>query len=468
MVESLQEHSADPNYFLGRQAAFARSSISAQKWLAEVLDDHHSNFEQNQVEILFPSESAAAPRSELQMPVPRVTARPISKPRATAGRTIALVSCVSKKSVRPMPARDLYISDWFQKASAYVEQTADRWYILSAKYGLVDPDAVIEPYDETLKTMPAAARRAWARRVLVQLSPSLKQGDHLVILAGEAYREHLLDPVRAIGYPVEIPMQGLRIGEQLRWLTDQLRIEPDSEKPTGRLDDVRRFYRILDRLEARLGGRRVLGECDGRMEWPERGVYFFFEPGENRTSSGARARVVRVDTHALQAGSKSTLWGCLRQHRGTVAYGGNHRGSVFRRHVGAALIRRHRWPESMTGEWGQGSSASQELRESEGRLEKAVSWHLQHMPVLWLGVGDDPGPDSVRGTIERNAIALLSNTHSEEKPIDPPSDTWLGRWADREEVRRSGLWNVNHLDEGYDPGFLDLFEQHVDGVPGRH
>ena len=384
-------------------------------------------------------------------------------------RRIALVACVSKQNARPMPARDLYISDWFRKASAYAERTADQWYILSAKYGLVDPDTVIEPYDETVKTMPVAARQAWARQVLVQLSPSLKRGDHLVILAGEAYREHLLDLIRAIGYQVEIPMQGLPIGEQLRWLNEQLRSEPDRVESTGgRLDDVRRFYQNLDQLEARLGGRRVLGECDGRMEWPARGVCFFFEPGENRTSSGSGARVVRVDTHALKAGSKSTLWGCLRQHRGTVAYGGNHRSSVFRRHVGAALIRRHRWPESMTGKWGQGSSASREVRESENRLEKAVSWHTQHMPVLWLDVDDDPGPESVRGTIERNVIALLSNTHSQEAPIDRPSDTWLGRWADREEVRRSGLWNVHHVDEGVDPGFLDLFKEHVDRMPGRH
>jgi hypothetical protein len=25
-------------------------------------------------------------------------------------------------------------------------------------------------------------------------------------------------------------------------------------------------------------------------------------------------------------------------------------------------------------------------------------------------------------------------------------------------MRESGLWNSNHVDETYDPGFLDLFE----------
>jgi hypothetical protein len=67
--------------------------------------------------------------------------------------TIALVACVSKKNTTPMPARDLYISAWFRKASMYAARVADRWYILSAKYGLVAPDTMIKPYDETLNKM---------------------------------------------------------------------------------------------------------------------------------------------------------------------------------------------------------------------------------------------------------------------------------------------------------------------------
>ena len=41
-------------------------------------------------------------------------------------------------------------------------------------------------------------------------------------------------------------------------------------------------------------------------------------------------------------GSTSTLPGRLRQHRGvTSSGGGNHRGSVFRQHVGRCLAVRH-------------------------------------------------------------------------------------------------------------------------------
>jgi len=121
-----------------------------------------------------------------------------------------------------MPARDLYISDWFRKASVYAARVADEWYILSAKYGLVAPDTVIKPYDETLNRMPAAARRSWAERVLPDLRRVLQPGDHVVILAGVKYRENLVNPMQKMGCRVEIPMEGLGIGKQLSWLKQQL------------------------------------------------------------------------------------------------------------------------------------------------------------------------------------------------------------------------------------------------------
>ena len=233
----------------------------------------------------------------------------------------------------------------------------------------------------------------------------------------------------------------------------------------ARLQHVQRFYETLAKLEESLGGKRTLGTVDGAMTWPRRGLYFFFEPGEMRTTSGLGLRVTRVGTHALKAGSKSTLWGRLRAHRGTQKGlrpgGGNHRGSVFRLHVGTALIGRDDWPEEITAQWAVGSSAKREVRAKEYPLEQAVSEYIRSMPFLWLEVDDEPGPASLRGYIERNSIALLSNLDCREASIDRPSTGWLGHWAASEHVRCSGLWNVNHVAKEYDPDFLDVLDQQV-------
>lgn len=162
-------------------------------------------------------------------------------------------------------------------------------------------------------------------------------------------------------------------------------------------------------------------------------------------------------------GSGTKLWTRPSQHKGPArSGGGNHRGSIFRLIVGNALIKKHgyRYPT-----WGQGNSANREIRQREQALEIEVSQEIGKMPFLWLTIDDDAGPDSKRGYIEQNAIALLSNFG--KTPLDPPSQQWLGRYSEREKVRSSGLWNSNHVDEQYDPGFLGELERLVSESESR-
>ncbi len=227
-----------------------------------------------------------------------------------------------------------------------------------------------------------------------------------------------------------------------------------------RLDDLKRFYAVLDELGKNFGGARQLTECSGRMNWPQRGIYFFQEAGECGFDTGSDRRIVRVGTHALKTGSGTKLWTRLSQHRGPArSGGGNHRGSIFRLIVGTALIERDSYDYPS---WGQGSSARREVREREQPLEQAVSVVIGDMPFLWLAAEDEPGPYSLRRYIERNAIALLSNFGKE--PLDAPSRDWLGHFCNRKRVRISGLWNSNHVDEQYDPAFLDTLERLIDGT----
>jgi hypothetical protein len=226
----------------------------------------------------------------------------------------------------------------------------------------------------------------------------------------------------------------------------------------GRNSDLQEFYAILAALEKRVGKPRTLANCSGRLGWPRGGVYFFMEEGENRSRSGIGPRIVRVGTHALTERSKTKLWTRLLQHRGSKKTGdGNHRGSIFREIVGKAVIARRQDLNFPT--WGEGNNASKDIRLGEFPLECEVSKIIGAMPFLWLAVENDPG---LRGYIERNAIALLSNFQKE--PLDPPSQNWLGLWYKgdlRERVSLSGLWNSDHVDKRHDPAFLKRMEQLV-------
>lgn len=222
--------------------------------------------------------------------------------------------------------------------------------------------------------------------------------------------------------------------------------------------DLDRFYEILGQLGQDAAQGRPLREYSGKAGLPGRGVYFFLEPGEQRFGLDGPPRVVRVGTHAVSLNAKSSLWSRLRSHLGTRAGSGNHRGSIFRLHVGKALLARDgRALES----WGVGSSVSRQLRDdgaamaAEGEMEHLVSQYIGGMSVLWVEVPDAPGAGSLRSVIEKNAIALLSN---KRHPLDVASPDWLGRHSPREEIRESQLWNLNYIDETYDPGFLDQLE----------
>jgi len=157
----------------------------------------------------------------------------------------------------------------------------------------------------------------------------------------------------------------------------------------SRTDDLIRLYRILDKLEAQSGGKRFLAQLAPSKTWPRRGVYFFFEPGEIRTGSGHGQRLIRVGTHALGVGARSTLHQRLRQHAGrSSGLGGNHRGSIFRLLIGEALIARGDCPEcpswGVKGDIGKAAemltTQRAELVAAEAPIETTVSEYLGRLP----------------------------------------------------------------------------------------
>lgn len=225
--------------------------------------------------------------------------------------------------------------------------------------------------------------------------------------------------------------------------------------------DLERLYASLRRLEEGVGGKRLLRDCTGRQVWPKRGVYLFFEPTEHRLGLD-ELRVVRVGTHAVSSGARSTLWGRLRTHKGTGDGLGNHRGSIFRLHTGAALANRHLTLKVPT--WGVGGSANRAVRMEEQQLERAVSEYLGTSSLLWLNVPHEPGPDSDRAYLERNLIGLLCGNFN---PADSPSSTWLGLHSPRKEIRSSGLWNLDHVEYEYSPDFLEVLDEYVAVTTGK-
>lgn len=129
---------------------------------------------------------------------------------------IALVGCGKAKLAQPAKAGELYVGNLFVAAKAYARKHADGWFVLSAKYGLVGPAEVLEPYDMTMGAYDRELKEHWGKLVRNDLRRGGYWGNAtLVFLAGSEYEGAVT------GAPhVEKPMDGMMIGQRLRWLKE--------------------------------------------------------------------------------------------------------------------------------------------------------------------------------------------------------------------------------------------------------
>lgn len=135
-------------------------------------------------------------------------------------KSIVLIACGKRKQPRGVRAEDLYTGSLFKMSLRYAKSLSpDMIFILSAKHGLLDLGREIEPYDSTLNNISTAEIRTWSADVVARLREraDLCQ-DRFIFLAGDRYRRFIIPHLRF----VEIPMEGLRQGEQLQFLKKQI------------------------------------------------------------------------------------------------------------------------------------------------------------------------------------------------------------------------------------------------------
>jgi hypothetical protein len=142
---------------------------------------------------------------------------------------LVFIGCVKSKLQGRHRARDLYTSPLFRGRVAHAESAATPWWVLSAKYGLVAPDDLIEDYDVTLDDANVAIRTAWAGRVLEAIDERIGSiaGKRIEIHAGDQYRDRsLMRGLEDRGATVSVPLLGLGFGQQLAWYAGDRKADP--------------------------------------------------------------------------------------------------------------------------------------------------------------------------------------------------------------------------------------------------
>lgn len=366
--------------------------------------------------------------------------------RHGSANCFALISCSKSKGGHRDIARDMYVSPLYRKSVQLAELWGVPFYILSAKYGLLHPNDLIEPYEQTLKTATKKEKQDWAQRVDKKIRELPRK--KLVVLAGDDYFAPLVEASSGAPLDYFAPMRSLSLGTRLAFLNEAIKIE-------RRRNAIKTAYELFEKMSAAHMPPRLSDLL--ATDLPTHGVYFFFDEAEATRFSNIVPRLVRVGTHGVSAGSTATLRNRLRTHFGTRAGQGNHRASVFRLHVGRAIIERENLQEQFP-DWGKGQSATREITDREAVLETRVSQYIGNLRVLAIPVLDSAGKSSMRATIERQFIAMFTEHLC---ALDSPNPNWLGRFSDKTNIKETGLWNVRDVGEPYDLKFLTFLDAYL-------
>ena len=347
-----------------------------------------------------------------------------------------IIGCSSTKTDVESEAIDLYRSKRFLTAKKLAETAGADIYILSGKHGLIPHDRIISPYDRNLSSMSASEIDKWGGQAARKLS---KIGGNICILAEQSYATPVLRNLKSLKdrRRITAPLADIPKRNHQAWLKQATAF-------ALRANDLRALYQLIG--QHRSSGKTFLLKNLNSNNIPPKGVYVFLDKTE-RNFLGRDPRIVRIGTHAVSKGSKATLRSRLRNHMGLNDGRGNHRGSIFRLHVGRAMLERGDTSSSIPT-WGQGQSAPASVQELEADHERRVSKYLGELEVFIIEIDDESSKHSMRAVAERQLISLYSEALL---PIDIPSANWLGLSSPLDKIVQSGLWNIREVGSQYKP-----------------
>jgi len=103
--------------------------------------------------------------------------------------TLVLIACSERKLKVKTQAKSMYQDRLFKLSKKFAEKNGYDYQIISAKYGLLNPDDIIEPYEQTIQSKKDVEKLQ--RIVLPKLD--ITEYGRIIVLTGKKYRE-ILEP----------------------------------------------------------------------------------------------------------------------------------------------------------------------------------------------------------------------------------------------------------------------------------
>jgi hypothetical protein len=182
---------------------------------------------------------------------------------------------------------------------------------------------------------------------------------------------------------------------------------------------------------------------------PRNAVYFFYEKGEYCGHQATKPRIVRVGTHRdgnFQSRIAEHFLLNERKMAFTQDQPAPHERSIFRKHIGRALLNKTGDPYLSVWEIDftkrKTRDAKRHLRDisREAAIEGEITQILRReFSFRFIEIADQIQRMGSQG-LERALIGTLASC-----PQCSPSDGWLGCYSPKAPIRESGLWLIQHL-----------------------
>lgn len=110
----------------------------------------------------------------------------------------------------PIPAKDAYVSPLFKLHRRYAESFAADWRILSAWYGFLHPEHLIEDYEAKFLASDLNSTNWWRLEGLRHQASRLPRYERVILLGGRLYRDIARRTLVGVYLPSEIsePFRG--------------------------------------------------------------------------------------------------------------------------------------------------------------------------------------------------------------------------------------------------------------------
>lgn len=140
---------------------------------------------------------------------------------------IAILGCSSSKIDTLSQAHQLYNGCYFRCCYKYAKalletNNIDKFYILSAKYHVVEENDILQPYNISLRQFNKKQKEEWSNIVLNQLKDKgiNTEEDEFIFLYGKTYYDGLLPYIKHYS----LPFDGIEITQRMKILYNK-RIE---------------------------------------------------------------------------------------------------------------------------------------------------------------------------------------------------------------------------------------------------